>query len=105
MELTDREIRSVGFDRYVRRRILRIVSVGLVLLGLLILVRGLMPADPTFLRWWVGAVLVLPYGGVLWLFWRAHKAGKRFLNEWIYDQASKRGLLMGLGGADYRNDN
>ncbi len=99
MELTDREIRGVGFDRYVRRRIWRMVVVGLVLLGLLVLTRWLVHDSLTAGRWWIGAVLVLPYGGVLWLFWRAHKAGKRFLVQWKSEED-----LAGLAGEEEPTD-
>ncbi|KKN14171.1 hypothetical protein LCGC14_0998800 [marine sediment metagenome] len=80
MELTDREIRNVGEGRYTRRLIWRMVSVALVALGLLILIYWLLPTA-LVLGWWVGVVtiIVLPSGGVVWLFWRANKAGKRFL--------------------------
>ena len=86
MELTDREIRSVGFDRYVRQRVWRIVIVGLVLFGLLVLTRWLLHDSLTAGWWWVAALLGLPYGGIVWLFWRAHKAGRRFLAEWKGEQ-------------------
>ena len=96
MELTDREIRGVGFDRYVRRRIRRMVVVGLAILGLLFLVRWLMPADHTF-GWWVGFVALfgLPYGGLIWFFWRAFRAGKRFLAQWKSEED-----LAGLDGKE-----
>ncbi len=101
MELTDREIRGVGFDRYVRRRIRRIVVVVLAIAGLMFLIRWLMPTDLTLSRWvGVAALFVIPYGGAIWAFWRAHKAGRRFLAQWKSEED-----LAGLDGADYRNEN
>ncbi len=67
--------------------------------GLLFLVRWLMPADHTF-GWWVGFVALfgLPYGGLIWAFWRANKAGKRFLAQWKGEQdAGQPDRLDGTG--------
>ena len=103
MELTDREIRGVGFDRYVRRRLWRLLIGGLLGFAWMVLVRWLWPSDPTPASLWVlgVALAVVPYGALLWFFLRASKAGKRFLNEWKDEQASTSGLW---DGADYRDD-
>ncbi|KKN21436.1 hypothetical protein LCGC14_0925220 [marine sediment metagenome] len=91
VDVTDREIRDVGFNRYIRQRIWRLVIVGLVLLGSLFLIRWLMPGDSTTAGWWVGvaALVIPPYGVFVWILWRAHRAGKRFLVQWKSEQVQQ----------------
>ncbi len=81
IELTDSDIRGVGIDRYLWHRRWRLLAGLLLLIGWAALVGWLVPDDPVWL--WLIVRAVPPYGALLWGFWRAIKAGRRFLAQWI----------------------
>ncbi len=92
MELTDREIRNVGFNRYYREHR------GWVILALVLLFFGWIPLVGWLLQGASGGAALLALSSVpvvmfCWYTWRANKAGKRFFAEWKGEQTV---LVAGL---------
>ncbi len=84
IEVTDRDIRDIGENRYVRARYKQCAFGCVLLMVIMGLASVLMPDEPTVLEE-VGLTLLGLLPAVLALFWafvRVEAAGRRFLAEW-----------------------